>query len=251
MAKICSDKESIHFQRNSYEKSGALSAHQSRRLKLIKRLLKPCSGRLLDYGCGFGDIAWSLADRFDITAVDVIPERIEWAKSEFETVRFETCGTAGLRFDANEFDVVLSSVVIHWVDDADNYLAEASRVLATGGQLVIIVQNQPVLNNLFRRAVGRAPVDQGFWNESYAAFGERLKRHGFAVDRVDCFYETLPDTVNSFRSAALELIRTPFRALGVPSVAQYYGIRARKCGVRENAGQCPAPASEHTAACSF
>jgi ubiquinone/menaquinone biosynthesis C-methylase UbiE len=228
MTQICHDRESIHFERNSYRKSGRLSPHQARRLRLIKRLLAPCSGRLLDYGCGFGDIAWSLADRFEVTGVDVIPERVEWASREYDPVRFETCGPAGLRFADEEFDTVLSSVVIHWVQDPDAYLAEISRVLTAEGQLVILFQNQPVLNNLVRRWTGRLPTDQGFWNEGYAEMVNRVRRHGFVVEQIDCFYESPRDVVKSLRSGIIEAIQLPFRAVGLPNLAHYYGIRARK-----------------------
>lgn len=222
------NNESVHFLNNCYRKSGTLSPHQRRRLKLIQRLLSPCSGRLLDYGCGFGDIAWTLAHEFDVTAVDVIPERIEWARREYSPVKFETCAPTGLRYADNEFDTVLSSVVIHWVQDPDAYLAEISRVLTDEGQLVILFQNRPVLNDLVRRLTGRPPTDQGFWNDCYADMINRVRQHGFIVEQIDCFYESPRDAIKSFRDGIVEAVQLPFRAVGLPSMAHYYGIRARK-----------------------
>lgn len=220
--------ECARYCENSYSRTGVPSAHQRRRLHLVRDLLSECRGKLLDFGCGFGDVAWSLKDSFEVTGVDVSGERVAWAREHFSPVRFERCDQTGLSFPDETFDTVLSSVVIHWTNDPDVYLREAFRVLKPEGQLVIVIQNEPVVNNLFRKWMGRPKAIQPFWNEPFYSMLHRLERHGFEIHSLRCFFESPREALRSVREAVKELVLIPCRIARVARFAPYYGIRAVK-----------------------
>ena len=213
---------------NGYGKGRPLSTHQWRRLQLIHRLLQGCSGKTLDYGCGFGDVAWAISFNREILAVDVDCQRVAFANSEYHPLKFEQCAEEGLHFADHEFQTVLSSVVIHWVDDQDRYLQEIARVLKPHGHLVFIAQNQPVIGNRLRYLRGKLPKSQPFWNESFEELQARIQRHGFEIEAIDCFYESPLDSITSLKEAALATLSLPFRLMNVPQFAHYYGFRVRK-----------------------
>lgn len=107
------------------------------------RASRACAGKsVLDLGCGSGHDAARIAEAVThIRAIDVSNEpvvfaksRYAWRKLEFSVVRIG----AALPFADVSFDVVVSFQVIEHVEDADSYLAEAVRLLAPDGQLLLI-----------------------------------------------------------------------------------------------------------------
>ena len=103
--------------------------------------------RVLDLGCGVGDVAASLAaavPRGSVTAVDADPDMVRAARTHLgqgktaanlrvEQVRAQDVGD---RFAAGSFDVVVSVAVLHWVPVADQPAVAAGvhHVLRPGGR---------------------------------------------------------------------------------------------------------------------
>ncbi len=111
-----------------------------------------CEGKqVLDLGCGSGYGAAEIAAiAAGVHAVDISSEAIAFACAnypasnlEFSTIIPDTA----LPFEDGSFDVVLSFQVIEHVNDHDQYLAEAARVLTAGGVLVLITPDRK--NRLF------------------------------------------------------------------------------------------------------
>mgnify|MGYP003383426596 CR=1 FL=1 len=108
-----------------------------------------CAGRrVLDFGCGSGYGAASLADVAEsVIAVDVSAEAVAFAADRYEApnLSFRKIEGAGpLPFEDDQFDVVLSFQVIEHVDDEAAYLREARRVLKPGGVMIIVTPNRAV-----------------------------------------------------------------------------------------------------------
>ncbi len=120
-------------------------ARQGRRLLDEIGSVLPDTGRLLDVGCGGGQVALLLAARrpaLSITGLDLSPEQIARARrraaGQGERIEFVVGSALELPFADASFDVVLSVASIkHWPDPARG-LAECVRVLAPGGALLVI-----------------------------------------------------------------------------------------------------------------
>ena len=120
---------------------GAITEHLQRRLVL--GLLGDVRGRrVLDVGCGDGDLAVELWRRGAVvTGIDASPDMIDAAKAraarEGADMSFMVGEAASVPFDAERFDVVVAVTILCFVADACPVLREMARVLRPGGTLVI------------------------------------------------------------------------------------------------------------------
>ncbi len=103
-------------------------------------------GRIIDVGCGFGAMNIVLARRFvdsEIVGIDLsdpllrLANRSAQAANLGDRVRFENADVHRIPYDANAFDVVINTNMVHLVDDAVQMLNEIERVLVPDGYLFI------------------------------------------------------------------------------------------------------------------
>lgn len=111
--------------------------------QLILSLLGDVAGRrVLDLGCGDGDLAVELAQRgATVVGIDASPQMIEAANAKAKRAGAEIdfrVGTAErVPFDADEFDAVVAVTILCFVENAAPVFHEIARVLRLGGFLVI------------------------------------------------------------------------------------------------------------------
>jgi ubiquinone/menaquinone biosynthesis C-methylase UbiE len=93
--------------------------------------------RVLDVGCGTGHLALAVAARSqpgEVRAVDLSPVYIEYAKrkTSHPKVFFQTGDACALDFPDRSFDRVLSLLVLHFVPQVSQAVAEMRRVAKPG-----------------------------------------------------------------------------------------------------------------------
>jgi SAM-dependent methyltransferase len=103
--------------------------------------------RILDAGCGAGPLAAALRDRgAQVTGFDSSPAMVRLAQRRLgadATVLVADLAEP-LPFSTDEFDDVVASLVLHYLEDWSGPLAELHRVLKPGGRLILSV-NHPVI----------------------------------------------------------------------------------------------------------
>jgi len=110
---------------------------------MILSLLGDVKGRrVLDVGCGDGDLAVELRRRGAIvTGIDASPEMIEAAKARAKRegleIDFQVGAAARIPFAAERFDTVVAVTILCFVANAAPVFQEIARVLGPGGFLVI------------------------------------------------------------------------------------------------------------------
>lgn len=129
----------------------------------------PAGSRVLEIGCGTGNVALEAARRRPdalITGLDPDPAALERARRKARRrglqVRFDHGFAQDLPYPDGAFDRVLSALMFHHLatDVKPVALAEACRVLAPGGTLHLLDVGGPVAasDGLVARFVTRSPI---------------------------------------------------------------------------------------------
>ncbi|MCC9604074.1 class I SAM-dependent methyltransferase [Stieleria sp. JC731] len=123
----------------------------------------PVGPKVMDLGCGTGEIAVMLCQRLDdvqVMGVDMSIEMLEAARMEVELggvqgrVFLENADCKALdHFESGSTDTVLSNSLIHHVADPASVLACAMHVLAPGGRLFIRDLMRPTTEDEVERLV--------------------------------------------------------------------------------------------------
>lgn len=157
-------------------------------------------GRMVDLGCGDGDLTAAAADRFGashLLAIDSSPPMIERARRHAAPNRTYDAGDIFLWTSDGDVDLVFANASLQWVPDHRAVLHRWAAALAPGGQLAVqvptngdhashVVANEVASRQPFLDAFdGDPPPDPAGTNvlrpEEYA---ELLHRLGFVRQHV-------------------------------------------------------------------
>lgn len=101
---------------------------------------------ILFVGVGTGaDLELINHKELNITAIDYSNEMLEKARVKFKdsSIRFLKMDAQNMSFDVNQFDVVVGSLVLSVVPDADKCFNEMIRVLRPNGKIIIFDKFSP------------------------------------------------------------------------------------------------------------
>lgn len=104
-------------------------------------LLAPAAGeRILDVGCGPGDLAREIASTSQarVWATDISQQMLAIASEKSTTVELSHANVLCLPFAGSFFDAITATQTLEFVADLSGALAELHRVLAPGGRLLIL-----------------------------------------------------------------------------------------------------------------
>jgi SAM-dependent methyltransferase len=151
------------------------------RVPLVDAVVAAAPRRILEVGCGWGELAEWIARETgaDVVAIDLSPRMVELASER--GIDASVADVQQLPFADTTFDVVVAAWMLYHVPDLDRGLAEIARVLRPGGTLVASTNSRLHLHEL-RELVGSGPSTLKFSRED----GEDHLRPYFAViDRID------------------------------------------------------------------
>jgi len=103
----------------------------------LLELLDPRPGeRILDLGCGPGNLTQKIAERgADVLGLDSSPAMIGQARQNYPRLQFTLLNASTMHFNS-EFDAVFSNAALHWMLDAAAVANGISRALRTNGRFV-------------------------------------------------------------------------------------------------------------------
>jgi len=175
-------------------------------------LLPDVGGRcVLDLGCGGGQLAHHLATRgaAEVTGVDVSERMLALARAEFahSRVTYTRAALEDVEFAESRFDLVVSVLAFHYVDDYAGLLRRIARWLAPGGILVYSTEHPIYTARLPGEGwvVGEAGRRTGWSLDRYAEEGAREER--WFVPGVRKVHRMLATLINGVLDAGLVLER--------------------------------------------
>jgi SAM-dependent methyltransferase len=143
-------------------------------VELIRRYRLDPEIRILDAGCGPGEISSRLAEMFpraQVLGVDVLEPPLALARERYARLaprlRFERQSIFELMAPDATFDLTVCRHVIHSIPHAERVVAELVRVTRHGGRLHLIPEDYGMLH------FQSGPLDpRQFWHLGPARFGE-------------------------------------------------------------------------------
>ena len=174
----------------------------------VTRRLTTCNPRILDVGCGTGDLSLAFSNVGSVTGCDFSHEMLirgvrKAAATPFHfPIRMLEADALRLPFADETFDVAVSAFVLRNLADIDCGLGEMWRVLRPGGVLSVLdfgMPRLPVIRQLY-----------GFY------FLKVLPRVGQWISGADGPYQYLPSSVQKFPPA--EELRQRAEVIGLQDV---------------------------------
>ncbi len=153
--------------------------------RLVEDYLAPALGQaVLDVGCGSGRFG-SLAGAASLTGIDLDEAALARARARHAAqpqAGFQRMDATALSFAEASFDTVMMIDLVEALADLPAALAEASRVLARGGRLMLTAPNRESLPLRALRRLGQPPPGRTF---SVGELTGMLRAVGLAVMRSD------------------------------------------------------------------
>ena len=162
----------------------------------------PEDGRLLDVGCGGGQLAISLARQhpeWRITGLDLSREQVRRAKKRGrglgKQVQFITGSALAMPFKPATVDGLISVCSIkHWQEPGKG-LEECLRVLRPGGPLVVVEVDRNYRRDAGRAFVARQHVPGYFRPIAMYGFKWKIAARSLSMDKALALFNTLPVSV--------------------------------------------------------
>lgn len=175
----------------------------------FKEMLPDFQGkRVLDLGCGFG---WHCRFAVEngaksVIGVDISQKMLNAArdKTKSENIQYICMPMEDIDFPDNSFDVIISSLALHYIQSFEDILSKIRRCISIGGEFVFSVEH-PIFTaqgpqDWYYDDKGNIlhwPVDQ------YFTEGER--KANFLGQEVIKYHRTLTTYLNSLIKAGFEI----------------------------------------------
>ena len=134
---------------------------------LLRELQIPENPTVLDVGCGTGISTFELMKRVKgrFFGIDISQKMIDLAKERalalgFSNVEFSKGDAEQLDFPESSFDLIISNLVFHWVQNKQKALKEMLRVLKPRGQVALLFNAGPHYKEaleIYTRIMNRHP----------------------------------------------------------------------------------------------
>jgi ubiquinone/menaquinone biosynthesis C-methylase UbiE len=175
----------------------------------LKNMLPDFNGkRVLDLGCGFG---WHCRYAVEngastVVGVDISTKMLREAanKTHSEKIRYICMPIEDMEFTDNTFDIVISSLALHYIEAFDDVVNKVNRCLSAGGEFIFSVEHpvftaQGVQDWFYNQEGERLhwPVDRYFY--------EGMRKAVFLGEEVVKYHRTLTTYVNNLIQAGFEI----------------------------------------------
>jgi len=151
----------------------------------IYNLVEPYLGkRVLEIGCGIGNMTEYFIRNREITAIDIERRYIEYMKIDFAGIKVYTCNILQpniLLTNKTEFDTAVCINVLEHINDDGQALSNMYNLIRKKGKVVLIVPAHHALFGSMDKNVGHCR------RYSMKELAEKVESAGFRIRRVSYF----------------------------------------------------------------
>jgi trans-aconitate methyltransferase len=186
---------------------------------LLELLDAQAGERILDVGCGTGDLAYMMAEKgAQVLGIDASPEMIARAKAKYaDSADFKVLDAALL--DGKEtFDAVFSNAALHWMLEKEKVVRGICSSLRKGGRFVFEMGgtgNVKSITDALHQALKEhgkehRTSDQHWYFPSLSEYATLLESNGFRVAYALHFNRKTPLKGENGMATWLEMFAEPF-----------------------------------------
>jgi SAM-dependent methyltransferase len=179
--------------------------------KFLELLPDPAGMRALDLGCGAGQLSHHLAESgaAEVVGVDISRTMLALARTEraHARIRYRLEAIENLRFEPERFELILSSLALHYVADYRQLMMNIASWLTPGGVLVYSTEHPIYTARLTDEGWVLDPRGEraGWGIDNY--FREGLREERWFVQGVRKYHRTLATLVDGLLEAGLRIER--------------------------------------------
>ncbi len=172
---------------------------------VMERILKPIvKGRKsLELGCGTGIFLKKVQSwGGEVDGVDISEKQIEIARRENPDAKFYVCDVDYLKTSFGKYDIVYSSLMLHYLDDLDKLFFNVARALKDFGRFVFsfhhpfseIMDEVKVKNKVYnvpknyfttrRYRWGMIGMQLHSYHHTFEQITQSMKKHGFLIEEI-------------------------------------------------------------------
>lgn len=145
-------------------------------------MIKPYLGtRIIEIGCGYGNIIRHLTDRELVIGVDTDEPSVGYVNSQYSSTSdvrayvSDVIGPEFLNYRSHHCDTAISFNVLEHVEDDELALRQIRQILSPGGQLILVLPAHETIYGTMDRSIGHY---RRYTKESLA---RKLARSGLRV----------------------------------------------------------------------
>lgn len=141
--------------------------------------------RILDVGCGSGELTNEISERGVIgIGLDADSSMVERAKLMFPGTTFFQADVRNFELEDGPVDAIFSNAALHWVKDADSAVCAMARALKPGGRFVVEFGGKGNVGRIVDaslQVLGRPDEDNPWYFPGIAEYATLLEKYGIEV----------------------------------------------------------------------
>lgn len=158
---------------------------------------------VLDLGCGYGENCAEFKARgaSKVVGVDISEKMLAVARAENPDIEFVRADIGDLSFLKDKFDVIFSSLAVHYLEDFSDFVKQVYAHLKPNGYF-IFSQEHPLTTAPIQGAAWAKDSDGNVMHYKLTDYAKSGKRATYwIVDGVEKYHRTFSELINALASA--------------------------------------------------
>lgn len=179
---------------------------------IFKELLPDFTNKsVLDLGCGYGWHCLYAGEHGanQVIGINISQKMLEVAREkakDFSTISYEQKAMEDVEFEENQFDVVISSLAFHYVEDFSSLIEKIAKWMKDGGHFIISVEHPIFTSREIQDWIYNEKNEPKYWAVDHY-HQEDLRQTNFLGENVIKYHRTVSTYINSLIENSFRLTK--------------------------------------------